>query len=88
VVAIIFLICVVGGVAADVRARGGNPWLWGSAAAFGLALVPILSDLIYRFPRNRFQDDGLLWAYLGGFFWMVIVGLWARFRLGGRRSHL
>jgi hypothetical protein len=87
VVAFIFLICVVGGgVASDARARGGNPWLWGAAAAFGFVLIPMLGGLIYRSPGNRFQGDGVLWSYFGAFFWMVIVAICARFRLGGRRS--
>jgi hypothetical protein len=82
---VILLIGVVLGVAYDARARGGNPWLWGAAAAFGLALFPILGGLIYRTPGNRFQGDGVFWSYTGAFFWMVIVAGCARFRLGGRR---
>jgi hypothetical protein len=65
---VILLIGVVLGVAYDARARGGNPWLWGAAAAFGLALFPILGGLIYRIPGNRFQGDGVLWSYTGAFF--------------------
>ncbi len=87
-VVIIFLICVVGAVASDARARGGNRWLWGAAAAFGFVFIPVLSGLIYRSPGNRFQGNGLLWSDFGAFLWMVIVAVCARFRLGGRRSDL
>jgi hypothetical protein len=83
---VILLIGVVLGVAYDARARGGNPWLWGAAAAFGLALFPILGGLIYRTPGNRFQGDGVFWSYTAALFWMVIVAGCARFRLGGRRG--
>jgi hypothetical protein len=80
---VILLTCVMLGVASDARARGGNPG-FGGAAAFGFVFIPVLSGLIYRSPGNRFQGDGVLWSYLGAFFWMVIVTLCARFRLGGR----
>ena len=83
---VMLLTCVMLGVAADARSGGGNPWLWGAAAAFGFALLPILGGLIYRSPGNSFQGDGVFWSYFGGFLWMVIVAIYARFRLGSRCS--
>jgi hypothetical protein len=83
---VILLTCVMLGVASDARARGGNPWLWGAAAAVGFVFLPILGGLIYRSPGNCFQGNGVFWTYMGAFLWMLIVALCARFRLGTRRS--
>lgn len=80
---IAFLMIATGGVAAYARGRGGNPWLWGSVAITGYVVVEYILPPIVRVTPE--SDTALMFLW-GGFAWMGVVALCARFVLGSGKK--
>lgn len=84
--AIIFLIITTGGIAAYARARGGNPYLWGTVSVVGFVAFQLFGGFLlalFHIPLDA--DSG--WILLGlSFAWVGIVAIFTRFLLGMGRA--
>ena len=80
---ILFLILAASGVAAYARARGGNPWLFGTVAVAGYTL---LADVVPIIDRLSPDSDERIWRLTAGVRWVGARAFAARFLLGSSRK--
>jgi len=83
---IIALIVTTGGIAAYARARGGNPWLWGSLSVVGHLLIQFVGGMIlgtFGYSRNQ---DAIWILVVASWVWIGVIALCTRFLLGIRRE--
>ena len=80
------LIVVTGGIAAFARGRGGNPIVWGSAAAGGYIFINYIAPIILAAIGQPMNPDARLWLLVVAAAWVGVVAFCARFLLGRTRE--
>jgi hypothetical protein len=83
---IVLLIITTGGIAAYARARGGNPWLWGSLSVVGHLLISFAGGVLFKATGDGRNED-VAWALIiASWAWVGIIALCTRFLLGMGRE--
>ena len=80
---VFFLIITASGIAGYARGRGGNPWVWGSAAIVGYVFVVYVLRVFIRTTPG--SDAGVLFVW-GGVAWVGVIAFCTRFVLGSTRK--
>lgn len=83
---IIALIVTTGGIAAYARARGGNPWLWGSLSVAGHLLIQFAGGMILGTLGYARNQDAIWILVVVSWVWIGVIALCTRFLLGIRRE--
>ncbi|HEY6905527.1 MAG TPA: hypothetical protein VI216_14570 [Candidatus Acidoferrales bacterium] len=83
---IIALIVTTGGIAAYARARGGNPWLWGSLSVVGHLLIQFAGGMILGASGYARNQDAIWILVVVSWVWIGVIALCSRFLLGIRRE--
>jgi len=81
---IIALIATTGGIAAYARARGGNPWLWGSLSVVGHLFIQFVGGMILGVLGYARNQDTIWILVVISWAWIGVIALCARFLLGIR----
>jgi hypothetical protein len=76
---IILLIVAGSTIAAYARARGGNPWFWGSLAMGGYFVLAYVAPVFLRVSPD---SDARIWTLGAALAWVGVVAFCARFLLG------
>jgi hypothetical protein len=83
---IIALIVTTGGIAGYARARGGNPWLWGSLSLGGHLLIQFVGGMILGILGYSGNQDAIWILIVASWAWIGVIALCTRFLLGIRHE--
>jgi hypothetical protein len=79
---ILFLFISTGGIAAYARARGGNPYLWGTISVAGFLLVQFLGGVVLGTLGLARDENAQLMVIVLSYAWVGAVALCTRFLIG------
>jgi hypothetical protein len=79
---IFFLIVSTSGIAAYARARGGNPYLWGSLSVAGHLLIQFGGGIFLRVLGLTRDENAQLTVIFLSYAWVGAVALCTRFLIG------